>query len=57
MHPIAEKERELSMYLEEWISVRYPEWHFIYQAVYRDRLTDIYRLKSGNQQTFIYKHW
>ena len=48
MNPIVEKERELSEYLEEWISTRYSEWHFIYQAVNRDRLTGIYRLKSGD---------
>lgn len=27
MHPIVEKERELSAYLEEWIMARYGEWN------------------------------
>ena len=49
MHPIVEKEREISEYLEEWIGARYEEWHYIYQAVNRDRHTDIYRLKSGTE--------
>lgn len=49
MHPIVEKEKELSSYLEEWIDSRYEEWHDIYQATNRDRQYGIYRLKSGSE--------
>lgn len=53
MDPIVEKEKELSEYLEEWLFARYPEWHFIYQAVNRDRLSGIYRLKSNAKGTIV----
>ena len=49
MSPIVEKERELSEYIEEWISARYEEWYYIYTAINRDRQTGIYRLKLGDQ--------
>ena len=49
MNPILEKERELSLYLEEWVNARFREWNDIYSYIYRDRCTGIYLLKSGDQ--------
>lgn len=49
MSPIVEKERELSLYLEEWASARYGEWNDFYRSTNRDRHTGIYRLKCGNE--------
>lgn len=49
MSPIVEKERELSLYLEEWASARYGEWNDFYRSTNRDRHTGIYLLESGNE--------
>lgn len=49
MHPIVEKERELSEYLEEWTNARFGDWDYIYKAVNRDKHTGIYLLKSGDE--------
>lgn len=47
MHPIVEKERELSAYLEEWLTARYGEWNSFYHATNQDRRAGIYLLESG----------
>lgn len=47
MHPIVEKERELSAYLEEWVTARYGNWNSFYHATSQDRRTGIYLLESG----------
>ncbi len=49
MHPIVEKERELSAYLEEWVTARYGEWNIFYHATSKDRRTGIYLLESGDR--------
>lgn len=47
MHSIVEKERELSAYLEEWVTARYGNWNSFYHATCQDRKTGIYLLESG----------
>lgn len=49
MHPIVEKERELSKYLEEWISARYKDWSMFYHSANQDKRNGVYRLKSGDR--------
>lgn len=49
MSPIIEKERELSLYLEEWIVSRYREWNDFYHTTNRDKRNGIYRLESGER--------
>lgn len=49
MHPIIEKERELSLYLEEWISARYNDWNMFYHSITQNKIHGIYLLKSGDQ--------
>lgn len=49
MHPIVEKERELSEYLEEWISARYKDWSMFYHSANQDKRNGVYRLKSGDR--------
>lgn len=48
MQSVVEKERELSLYLEEWISARYSEWDDFYHVTVREKSTGIYRLVDGN---------
>lgn len=47
MSPLVEKERELSLYLEEWVSSRYSDWNMFYHSTCQTRRTGIYLLKSG----------
>lgn len=49
MHPIIEKERELSLYLEEWISARYNDWNMFYHSITQNKIHGIYLLKSGDR--------
>lgn len=49
MHPIVEKEKELSIYLEEWITARYSEWEDFYHVTVQEKRTGIYLLESGDQ--------
>lgn len=49
MHPIVERERELSEYLEEWISARYKDWSMFYHSANQDKRNGVYRLKSGDR--------
>lgn len=49
MHPIVEKEKELSLYLEEWISSRYKEWNMFYHSINQNKINGIYLLKSGER--------
>ncbi len=49
MSPIVEKERELSIYLEEWITARYTDWKDFYLITNEERRNGIYRLKSGTE--------
>lgn len=49
MNKIVEKERELSMYLEEWVSARYTDWDMFYHSTCQTRRTGIYLLKSGTE--------
>lgn len=49
MHPIVEKERELSLYLEEWVSGRYKDWSMFYHSTNQNKRNGIYQLKSGEQ--------
>ena len=49
MHPIVKKERELSAYLEEWVTARYSIWNDFYRATSQDRRTGIYLLDSGHK--------
>lgn len=49
MHPIVEKEKELSSYLEEWISARYKDWNDFYHNTSLERRTGIYLLESGDK--------
>ena len=44
-----EKERELSLYLEEWVSARYAVWNLFYHSTSQTRRTGIYLLKSGTE--------
>lgn len=44
-----EKERELSLYLEEWVSARYADWNLFYHSTSQTRRTGIYLLKSGTE--------
>ena len=48
MQTIVEKERELLLYLEEWIASRYSEWDDFYHDTVREKSTGIYRLENGN---------
>lgn len=47
MHPLVEKEKELSAYLEEWVKARYSTWNCFYHATSQDRRNGIYLLESG----------
>ena len=47
MHQTVEKERELSLYLEEWISARYKEWSMFYHSTTQNKRNGIFLLKSG----------
>lgn len=49
MHPVVEKERELSEYLEEWISARYKDWSMFYHSANQNKRNGAYRLKSGDR--------
>lgn len=49
MYPIVEKEKELSLYLEEWISARYKGWNMFYNSANQNKRNGIYRLKSGER--------
>jgi len=49
MSPIVEKEKELSLYLEEWITARYNDWNDFYNNTYQERRNGIYRLNSGEE--------
>ncbi len=44
---IITKEQELSDYIKSWINIRYDDWKFICDCVYRDRQYEIYKLKNG----------
>ena len=49
MHHIVEKEKELSLYLEEWITARYSDWNMFYHSTTQNKRNGIYRLKSGER--------
>ena len=49
MHHIVEKEKELSLYLEEWITARYSDWTMFYHSTNQNKRNGIYRLKSGER--------
>lgn len=49
MHHIVEKEKELSLYLEEWITARYSDWNMFYHSTNQNKRNAIYRLKSGER--------
>lgn len=49
MHHIVEKEKELSLYLEEWITARYSDWNMFYHSTNQNKRNGIYRLKSGER--------
>ena len=49
MSPIVEKERELSLYLEEWITARYSDWKDFYDNTFQERRNGIYRLNGGEE--------
>lgn len=48
MHPIVAREKELTEYLEEWISARYRDWYMFYHSTSQNRRNGIYLLKSGD---------
>lgn len=47
MHHMVEKEKELSLYLEEWITARYSDWNMFYHSTNQNKRNGIYLLKSG----------
>lgn len=49
MHHIVEKEKELSLYLEEWITARYSDWNMFYHSTNQNKRNGIYRLKFGER--------
>ena len=49
MHHIVEKEKELSLYLEEWITARYSDWNMFYHSTNQNKRNGIYLLKSGER--------
>ncbi|NLD48549.1 MAG: hypothetical protein GX660_15395 [Clostridiaceae bacterium] len=44
---MVEKEKELSLYLEEWITARYSDWNMFYHSTNQNKRNGIYLLKSG----------
>lgn len=46
---ITKLERELSEYISEWIDARWQQWSLNYDAIRRDRRTDIYGLNEGDE--------
>lgn len=43
------KEKEINVYLEEWLSSRFPEWDSFYHDVMRNRRNGAYLLKDGEK--------
>lgn len=44
---MVEKEKELSLYIEEWITARYSDWNMFYHSTNQNKRNGIYLLKSG----------